>query len=100
MPEVHGRQYLLHPFANLAGRPAQLQRPEGQFIKHGRIEELDIWILKHQSNPLSERVREFPFLEARGRHCGARELERPRFREHQRIQNPQQRRFSRPVCTQ
>ena len=39
---------------NLISAPAQLQRAEGDFIKNGGIEQLNVGILKHQRHPAPE----------------------------------------------
>jgi|SRR5277367_742219 len=61
MPEMSDLHKLQHRFdapLDLIPRPFQLQRPEGDFIKNGRIEELHVGILKDQPNAPAEAVGE------------------------------------------
>ena len=79
-------------------RPSHLQRPEGYFVEHGRIEELDIGVLEDESYAPSKRNRKVVVAKAFGRESIAAEADDPVRREAESVEQAQQGRFSGAIC--
>src|SRR5437660_2014371 len=54
MRDLHLLQNFGDAIEDLGLRPAHLQRPKSHFVEHGRIEQLNIGILKYQSDSAPE----------------------------------------------
>ena len=55
--EMRDREFLergVDALANFIFCPAELQRPEGELVEHGRTEELHVGVLKHQADAATE----------------------------------------------
>src|SRR5262245_57053434 len=95
----------LHPVERLidAGnddllRPAELQRAEGELVEDRRIEKLRVGVLKYEADSTAELKGEFVVPQPLFSQRFAAKFDASAFREVQRVKQPQERRFARPVC--
>ncbi len=91
MRDLHHFQDLLHLGANILPRPFHLQRPKGNFVKHGRREELDVRVLKDKSHAAAEGVSKLRILKTFLGESFTAESDAALFGKSEAIQHSQQR---------